>query len=389
MPKKQQILQQEGSENMNTAISESRTVKISEATTLITRAFKKKRPVFLWGPPGIGKSELVRQIGDSGALGKTHVIDMRLALFEPTDLRGYPVPNMKTGVMQWLPPADLPSAELAKKYDTVIVFLDEMNSAAPSVQAAGYQLILNRRIGQYELPDNVVMIAAGNRETDKGVTYRMPKPLENRFVHFELRVDFTDWLNWAVMHEVNPDVVGYLSFAKGDLYNFDPQSSSRGFATPRAWTFTSELLEGEDDLSDSLQTDMVAGCVGEGIAVKFMAHRKIAGDLPVPEDVLDAKVKTIKKTEVSAMYALSTSLCYELRDRFINGEKAGADSKQMEKYHKSFSNFISFMMDNMETEMVVMASRIAMQQYKLVPKQKKIERFEEYFGRYGRLVLDA
>jgi hypothetical protein len=191
------------------------------------------------------------------------------------------------------------------------------------------------------------------------------------------------------MNEVNPDVVGYLSFAKGDLYNFDPQSSSRGFATPRAWTFTSELLEGEDDLSDSLQTDMVAGCVGEGIAVKFMAHRKIAGDLPVPEDVLDAKVKKIATTEVSAMYALATSLCYELRDRFITGEKAGADSKQMEKYHKSFSNFINFMMDNMETEMVIMASRIAMQQYKLVPKQKKIERFEEYFGRYGRLVLDA
>ena len=391
MPKKKQILSplEEGSENMKTAISESRTVKISEATTLITRAFKKKRPVFLWGPPGIGKSELVKEIGDSGALGKTHVIDMRLALFEPTDLRGYPVPNMETGVMQWLPPADLPSKELAKKYDTVIVFLDEMNSAAPSVQAAGYQLILNRRIGQYELPDNVVMIAAGNRETDKGVTYRMPKPLENRFVHFELRVDFQDWLNWAVMNEVNPDVVGYLSFAKGDLYNFDPQSSSRGFATPRAWTFTSELLEGEDDLSDSLQTDMVAGCVGEGIAVKFMAHRKIAGDLPVPEDVLDAKVKKIDTTEVSAMYALATSLCYELRDRFITGEKAGADSKQMEKYHKSFSNFINFMMDNMETEMVIMASRIAMQQYKLVPKQKKIERFEEYFGRYGRLVLDA
>ena len=89
------------------------------------------------------------------------------------------------------------------------------------------------------------------------------------------------------------------------------------------------------------------------------------------------------------MYALATSLCYELRDRNINGEKAGADSKEMEKYHTSFSNFISFMMDNMETEMVIMASRIAMQQYKLVPKQKKIERFDEYFGRYGRLVLDA
>jgi hypothetical protein len=374
---------------MSVATSEARTVKISEAIPLITRAFKKKRPVFLWGPPGIGKSELVQEIGNSGALGNTHVIDMRLALFEPTDLRGYPAPDLENGKMVWLPPADLPSAEFAAQFDTVIVFLDEMNSAAPSVQAAGYQLILNRAIGQYKLPDNVVLIAAGNRETDKGVTYRMPKPLENRFVHFELRVDFQDWLNWAVNNDIDADIVGYLSFAKGDLYNFDPQSSSRGFGTPRSWTFTSELIEDDEDTSESMMTDLVAGCVGEGIAVKFMAHKKIAGDLPVPEDVLDAKVKKIDNTEISACYALATSLCYELRDRFIAGEKAGAESKAMALYHKSYSNMISFMMDNFETEMVIMASRIAMQQYKLMPKQDKVERFKDYFDRYGRLILDS
>jgi len=366
------------------AISDVRTVRISEAATLIVKAFKKKRPVFLWGPPGIGKSELVEGIADSGVLGKTLAIDMRLALFEPTDLRGYPVPDVTSGVMKWLPPADLPTAEVAKEYDTVIVFLDELNSAAPSVQAAAYQLILNRRIGQYVLPDNVVIIAAGNRETDKGVTYRMPKPLENRFVHFELRVDFDDWFNWAVNNNINPDVVGYITFAKNDLYNFDPQSSSRGFATPRSWTFVSELLE-EDDLTESLTTDLVAGCIGEGTAVKFMAHKKVAGDLPNPTEVLAGKIKKMETKEVSAMYALATSLCYELREKMLNCEKA----KDMEPFHKAFSNFIGFMMDNFETEMVVMASRIAMQNYKMVPKESKIERFEEYFTRYGRLVLDA
>lgn len=368
-------------------MSDARTVKISEATKLITRAFRKQRPVFLWGPPGIGKSELVEGIAQSGRLGNAHVIDLRLALFEPTDLRGYPAPDMETREMVWLPPADLPSAEMAAQYDTVVLFLDELNSAAPSVQAAAYQLILNRRIGQYVLPENVVVIAAGNRETDKGVTYRMPKPLENRFVHFELRVDFQDWFNWAVDNNINADIVGYLSFAKNDLYNFDPQSSSRGFATPRAWTFTSELLddEGEDDLDDGLMTDLVAGCVGEGIAVKFMAHRKVASDLPNPSDVLDGKVKNMKTDEMSAKYALATSLCYELRERSVNGEKKG----NMDEFHSSFSNFISFLMDNMETEMVIMASRTAMQNYKLVPKQDKIERFKEYFERYGRMVLDS
>ena len=113
---------------MSVAISESRTVKISEAQKLITRAFKKKRPVFLWGPPGIGKSELVEGIGNSGAMGNTLVIDMRLALFEPTDLRGYPVPNVETGVMQWLPPADLPTAEMAEQYDTIILIIIVYNN---------------------------------------------------------------------------------------------------------------------------------------------------------------------------------------------------------------------------------------------------------------------
>ena len=144
MPKKANL--QERGQEMNTAISDTRTVKISEATTLITRAFKKKRPVFLWGPPGIGKSELVQGIGDSGALGNTLVIDMRLALFEPTDLRGYPGPDLKNGKMVWLPPADLPSAELAAQYDTVIVFLDEMNSRT-SQSVLRLHVDLNRRIG--------------------------------------------------------------------------------------------------------------------------------------------------------------------------------------------------------------------------------------------------
>ena len=291
------------------AIAENRTVKITEATTLLTLAFKKQRPVFMWGPPGIGKSELVEGIGASGVLGNTKVIDMRLALFEPTDLRGYPAPDLANGKMVWLPPADLPQADMAAQYDTVILFLDELNSAAPSVQAAAYQLILNRRIGQYVLPDNVVIVAAGNRETDKGVAYRMPKPLENRFIHVELRVDFTDWLNWAVNHNIHPDIVGYLSFAKNDLYNFDPASSSRGFATPRSWVFVSDLLKDDDCDIDTLH-NLIAGAVGDGLAVKFMAHRKIAADLPRPEDVLAGKIKELKIKEVSAMFNFKLSELY-------------------------------------------------------------------------------
>ena len=151
-------------------------VRPNDTNDIVLRAMKAERPIFIWGAPGIGKSELVQQIVDSGELGNAYMIDLRLALMEPTDLRGYPFRNPENNLMEWSPPADLPTQELADAHDTIVLFLDEMNSAPPSVQAAAYQLVLNKRIGHYILPTNVKIVAAGNRETDRGVTYRMPSP---------------------------------------------------------------------------------------------------------------------------------------------------------------------------------------------------------------------
>ena len=287
-----------------------RTVSPNKAKKSILRAFSKKRPIFLWGPPGIGKSDIIGQI--TNGLSKSHLIDIRLSLWDPTDIKGIPYYSANDNTMAWAPPAELPTEEFAAQFDNIVLFLDEMNSAAPAVQAAAYQLILNRRVGQYKLPDNVLIVAAGNREADKGVTYRMPAPLANRFVHLELAVDFDDWFQWAVDNDIHQDVVGYLTFSKKDLYDFDPKSPSRSFATPRSWSFVSELLEDDDD--ENTTTDLVSGAVGEGLAVKFSAHRKIASSLPNPTDILDGKVTDMKTKEISAMYSLTVSLCYELKE---------------------------------------------------------------------------
>ncbi len=262
-------------------MSEARTVTSKQARKSILRCFKSKRPLFLWGPPGIGKSELVENIATEM---NGYMIDLRLAQMEPTDLRGIPFYNKDLNKMDWAAPVDLPDEELASQYPIVILFLDEMNSAAPSVQAAAYQLTLNRRIGKYRLPDNVVIVAAGNRDSDKGVTYRMPTPLANRFIHQEMKVDFNSWQEWAVLNRIHKDVVGYLSFAKGDLYDFDAKSASRSFATPRSWTFVSQLLDDEED--DDTLMNLIAGTVGEGLAMKFMAHRKVVAVVEVGRDCL-------------------------------------------------------------------------------------------------------
>jgi len=359
-------------------MSDTRTVTSRQARKSLLQAFKVKRPVFLWGPPGIGKSDLVASITEE--LGGI-MYDCRLGQMEPTDIRGIPFYNKETGKMDWAPPIDLPDEETAAEYPVVVLFLDELNSAAGSVQAAAYQLILNRRVGKYVLPENVVIAAAGNRESDKGVTYRMPTPLANRFIHQEMAVDFPSYQAWAVQNKIHPDVAGYLSFAKQDLYDFDAKSSSRAFATPRSWTFVSQLLYA-DDGDDETLTNLIAGTVGEGLAVKFMAHRKISSRLPKPEDILAGKVEDLEIKEVSAMYSLVISMCYELKD-------AVARKIPDKEFHAMADNFLGYMMNNFETELVVMGARIALTTYELPFQPTKLKNFDKFHQKYGKYILQA
>ena len=354
----------------------SRTVGPRSAKKGILKGFSKRRPLFLWGPPGIGKSDIVKQLGDE--LG-AHVIDVRLSLWEPTDIKGIPYFDSNSNKMVWAPPTELPDDDMAAQHDKIILFLDEMNSAPPAVQAAAYQLILNRRVGTYRLPDNVYIVAAGNREADKGVTYRMPAPLANRFIHLEMKVDWDDYSFWATENRIHKDVVGFLTFSKKDLYDFDPKSSSRAFATPRSWTFVSELLE-DDDCDDSTLTDLISGAVGEGLAIKFMAHRKVASKMPDPSDILSGKVKKMETKEISAMYSLAVSLCYELKD---------SAEKKTKTWNKQVNNFFSFIMDNFETELVIMSTKLALTQYQLPLDPDEIECFDDFHAKFGKYISAA
>ena len=354
----------------------SRTVGPKAAKKSLRRAFKAQRPVFLWGPPGIGKSDIVKQLGEEL---EAHVIDIRLSLWEPTDIKGIPYFDANTSRMAWAPPIELPNEVEAAKHKNIILFMDEMNSAAPAVQAAAYQLVLNRRVGTYKLPDNVFIVAAGNREADKGVTSRLPAPWANRFVHMEMRVDWDDYFAWATENRVHKDVVGFLTFSKKDLYDFDPRSSSKAFATPRSWAFVSELLF-DDDEDENTLTDLVSGAVGEGLAIKFMAHRKIASKLPDPTQILKGKVKKMDTKEISAMYSLTVSLCYELKD---------ASDKNDKDFNDKVNCFFQFMMDNFETELVVMGTKLALTQYQLPLDPDEIKCFDDFHAKFGKYIAAA
>jgi hypothetical protein len=352
---------------MSKKLAEAITLKPTDARAAVYYAIKAKQPVFLWGPPGIGKSDIIRSLAASGDIGVAKVIDLRLALMEPTDLRGFPMVtpaiNGATPQMFWAAPRELPSEEQAKDYDTVILFLDELNSAPPSVQAAAYQLVLDRCIGEYRLPANAVVVAAGNRDTDKGVSFRMPTPLLNRFLHINMEHNFEDWQSWAINNNVHPDVVGYLTVAPAKLMQFDPKSVSQGFATPRSWTYVSKLLNvpGFEGCHYRLQMAQVAGAVGDGIANEFLEHRKIAGRMPAAKDILSGKVKKLDealKHEISAKFSLTVNLAYAMNDMYQD-----AGSKMDDKTRPALNNMLSFAFENFQAEMVVLLLRTIYRDY--------------------------
>ena len=352
-----------------------------DVRVMLTRAMSVGRPVMIWGPPGIGKSELIAEIG---AETNRPVIDIRLLLCEPTDLKGIPYFDPETKTMRWARPSELPAPGEAS-LENAILFLDEINAAPQSVQAAAYQLLLNRRIGEYRLPKGVSILCAGNRDSDKGVTFRMPSPLANRLVHVEMSANFDDWQKWAINNRVHADVVGFLSHHKDKLFNFDPKSPDKAFATPRSWFFVSQLID--DALPESMNTALVRGTVGDGLATEFQAHRRVAAKMPKSEDVLLGREKTLNVKDLSAMYSLTISLCYNLQE-WVAKAKAKEDDFDMKAWHKCVDNFFQFMMDNFQTEMIVLGAKTALRDYQLPINHRELTTFKAFHDKFGKYILE-
>lgn len=266
--------------------------RISEAIKVCINA---KQPAFIWGPPGVGKSDVIAQIAKEL---KCTLVDIRAVLLDPVDLRG--LPRIENGEAVWSPPSFLPKGK--GKY---LVFLDELNAAPPLVQAACYQLVLDRKIGDYELPKDAVVIAAGNREGDRAVTSRMPSALANRFVHLDFDVDVDDWVSWGLSNGVRTEVLAFQRFRPALLHAFDPQKNEKAFPTPRSVTFLSRLM---DACNGEIDYDLAKGVVGEGYAAEFIGFLKIFKSLPDPDMVLMAPAKAEIPTDPATLYAICGAL---------------------------------------------------------------------------------
>ena len=286
-------------------------MKLTDIYDALEHFTKQNLPTFIWGPPGIGKSSVVKQIANDH---KLEFIDLRLSLLDPTDLKGIPFFDKDNNQAVWASPNFLPKDKNSKG----ILFLDEINTAAPSVQASAYQLVLDRKVGDYTLPDGWSIVAAGNRENDRGVTYRMPPPLANRFVHLEMEVDFEDWKSWAFDNGIDASIIGFLNFDKEKLFAFDPNKNEKSFPTPRSWEYVDKIIK--SGLSEKLMLESIGGAVGAENAVEFMSFKKVMNLLPDIEKIATSEITEIEDENHKMLFALCAGLINHLKE-FKDKEK--------------------------------------------------------------------
>lgn len=256
-------------------------------------------PVMLWGPPGIGKSQIIAQVAKRHA---APMIDIRLSQMEPTDLRG--IPFRIENRVEWAVPSMLPDA--GRHGPNGILFLDEITSAPPSVSAAAYQLILDRRLGDYEVPAGWAIFAAGNRQGDRGVTYTMPAPLANRFSHFEVETNIDDWVSWAYANNMDDRLIGFLRFKPELLFDFNPAHNPVAFPSPRSWEFAHRTLQKFGDKSDLLLPTLQA-CVGPAAGLELHAFIENLDNMPDLDAITRGEPVPVPR-EVDLQYAVASAL---------------------------------------------------------------------------------
>ena len=274
-------------------------ITTSELYTHLDTLINADIPVFIHGSPGIGKSYIVAEVAKKHSL---ELVDVRLSQMDPVDLRG--VPAIRDEQTVWMPPVFFPKDSNSNG----ILFLDELNSAPPSVQAAIYQLVLDRKMGEYILPKGWRIICAGNRISDRGVVFRLPTPLANRMVHLSVEARFEDFKLFAIRERLHSFVIGFLGF-RPDLLTSEPitdDDSNPAFATPRSYHMLSNVLKTSNDTS--CISPIIYGLIGYGAGIEFLSYVKVYEKLPDVGAIYRGVYPTVDKSEPALLYALVSAM---------------------------------------------------------------------------------
>jgi hypothetical protein len=306
---------------------------------VIKRCYKTKDPLFVGGPPGIGKSEIPRQVfkqiakdkglefviwnntnkEEKGKLFENPekyfvLCDQRLSQMDTTDLRG--IPKLTGDTLEPLPPAWI--VYFCKPKSDGVIFFDEINLATPIVVGSAYQIINDRSMSDMKLSDNVLLIAAGNRAEDKAYTFDMPLPLRDRFCEAELTADVDSWTNWAAGSKVNPHLIAFVNWKESYLYRVSENGTDKS-TTPRGIARASRLLKGLDITSGEANM-FVSISVGEAFATEFQAYVKYFKELNWK--TIFATPEIVSDFEVSKLFAVTGGLAEKFLKDYKMFDKA-------------------------------------------------------------------
>jgi MoxR-like ATPase len=267
-------------------------------------------PLHVWGACGVGKSQIVSQVADQLDY---EFLDVRAVQLDPIDLRG--LPRIAGDSTEWVPPRFLPNSGRG------ILFLDELTAAPQMTQAGCYQLVLDRRLGEYKLPDEWVVLAAGNPASERGVHFSMPRPLRNRFVHLYLEPDLSEWCKWAVRNGVRPEIIAFLRFKPALLHDADATSDQNAWPTPRSWEMASNVLNGLSargvTANSEIEAQMLEGTIGPAATAELVGFLRLFRQLPSIDEILLTPETAPLPDEPSAQIAIATALGRAMSDQSI------------------------------------------------------------------------
>ena len=291
-------------------------ISSSEMIDALDSVLLSKLTPMLVGSPGIGKSDIVKLVAKKHNL---KLIDVRLAQSDPTDLNGFPTLQSDGKRMDYAPPTTFPLEhldQLPENHDGWLLFLDEINAAPPSIQAAAYKLVLDRQIGAHNLHKRVAIVCAGNKATDKAIVNRLSTAMQSRMIHLNLMVDPEAWLDWANASDIDHRVISFIKFRPELLHKFNPSHADDTFASPRTWEFLSKIIIDKVKFNATDHAVLV-GTVGEGPATEFRAFSEVYKDLPTIEDMIENPTLVNIPREPGHQYAMTTLISHHANDDTI------------------------------------------------------------------------
>lgn len=295
---------------------------------------------FIHGPTGIGKSQVVQAYAEDKGL---ELRDIRASQLDPVDARGIPIPDHDRKLTAWYPPDFLPTEGAG------IIFLDELNRANQDTQSALYQLILERRIGDYVLPDNWCIVAAGNRDVDGCMVQPMSRALKNRFIHLEMESNYDDWHKWAHKKGIQEHVIAFMKYRPTALdeateatkdnsgKHMDRIRNANAFATPRSWEFASDLLKKAFAQGRKLRDChmLLEGTIGEGMASEFVSYCDIYLEIQDIDEIIADPTLYRPTEDPNKLYAICTGLAARANKKTFGAIKLITD--QMGREYASWT----------------------------------------------------